>query len=108
MESFFPPERLAPLRGFYETRIDGSYYVDTFAVGEKFRRRGIGTALLNGALNRARAGGYRSISLIVLAANGGARAFYGKNGFERVREIPLGPMPGVAYEAGALLMEASL
>ena len=63
MEFLFPEERLTPLRTFYETRIEGSYYIDTFAVLEAFRRTGIGTSLLNGARRRALQNGHESLSL---------------------------------------------
>lgn len=106
MESFLPPERLAPLRQFFESRVEGSFYVDTFAVSEIYRRRGVGTALMEGVRDRARSSGFESICLIVLAANTGGRTFYEQNGFAEVRPVPLGPMPGVAYEQGALLLEA--
>ncbi|MCG8509131.1 MAG: GNAT family N-acetyltransferase [Rhodospirillales bacterium] len=108
IESFLPPERLDPLREFFNSRVEDSYYIDTFAVSEKYRRQGIGTALLNGAKDRGRKAGFESICLIALAANTGGRAFYERNGFREVRPVPLGPMPGVAYEEGALLMKAPL
>jgi ribosomal protein S18 acetylase RimI-like enzyme len=55
------------------------------AVVPSARGHGIGSALLDGLMARARAEGHRSISLAVDASNAGAIALYERHGFVRVR-----------------------
>jgi len=56
------------------------------AVVPNRRGHGIGDALLNALLERARADGYRALSLAVEAGNDALLGFYEKHGFERVHE----------------------
>jgi ribosomal protein S18 acetylase RimI-like enzyme len=51
------------------------------AVGEEFRGRGVGRALLDGAVAEARARGARRLTLRVLAPNEPARRLYESAGF---------------------------
>ena len=51
------------------------------AVDEALQRRGIGRALVEGALDAARERGMRRVTLRVLAPNAGARALYASCGF---------------------------
>ena len=57
----------------------------TIAVVPSMRGKGIGGELLEGLLDRARAGGYAQISLSV-QRDSDQEAFYARHGFERVRE----------------------
>lgn len=54
------------------------------AVVPNVRGKGVGTALLTSLLERARADGYRAISLSVDRANAGAVELYERYGFEQV------------------------
>lgn len=56
------------------------------AVVPNRRGHGIGDALMNALLERARADGYRALSLAVEAGNDALLGFYEKHGFERVHE----------------------
>ena len=56
------------------------------AVAEPLLLQGIGSALLDTLLARAREAGYPSISLSVDRNNGGAIELYERHGFERVGE----------------------
>jgi ribosomal protein S18 acetylase RimI-like enzyme len=56
------------------------------AVVPNARGKGIGTALLDALLERARIDGYPTISLSVDRANAGAIELYERYGFERVEE----------------------
>jgi ribosomal protein S18 acetylase RimI-like enzyme len=56
------------------------------AVVPSARGKGVGSALLDALLERARADGYRAISLAVDRNNAGAIGLYQRHGFERVRE----------------------
>ncbi len=57
-------------------------YVGDLVVGSRFRRVGVGAALINACEERAKAAGQRWIRLSVLAANSGSRAFYNKCGYQ--------------------------
>jgi len=58
--------------------------IDNLAVAEKWRRQGIGEALLKSSLSQASGLGARAATLEVRAANATARAFYEKEGFTLV------------------------
>jgi ribosomal protein S18 acetylase RimI-like enzyme len=56
------------------------------AVAETFRRRGVGRALLEGLIARARSDGFDAMSLSTLENTSGAR-LYASFGFRKVREF---------------------
>jgi ribosomal-protein-alanine N-acetyltransferase len=58
--------------------------IDNLAVSERWRRQGIGRALLKSALSMAARLGARTATLEVRAANASARLFYEKEGFTPV------------------------
>ena len=58
--------------------------IDNLAVAERWRRRGIGEALLKSALSQASGLGARTATLEVRSANAAARVFYEKEGFSPV------------------------
>jgi len=59
----------------------GDWYVCVLATLEKFRGRGIGSALLEDAEARARERGAGALSLLVAEGNAPARSLYAKHGF---------------------------
>lgn len=61
---------------------EGSAEVAATYVDPGCWRRGVGGALLRGALGELREGGWEEATLWVFAANGRARSFYGTFGFE--------------------------
>ncbi len=63
-------------------------HVVTLDVHPSYRRRNLGTALLEELLNRFSRAGAREARLEVSTANTGAIAFYRKLGFRRRRRIP--------------------
>jgi ribosomal protein S18 acetylase RimI-like enzyme len=83
----------------YEPPAD-SLYVDGLTTDARFRRRGVATALLGAADERARALGLRSLALDTAASNTGAQALYEGAGFHVAERIePSPPIPGiVCYE----------
>jgi [ribosomal protein S18]-alanine N-acetyltransferase len=58
--------------------------IDNLAVAERWRRRGIGGALLKSALSQASGLGARAATLEVRSTNATARVFYEKEGFTPV------------------------
>ena len=59
-------------------------WIDQIVVDEKHRRKGIGQALLDYIVDKAKTKGYWKISLIVSASDTAAIAFYEKYGFQAV------------------------
>jgi ribosomal-protein-alanine N-acetyltransferase len=70
----------------------------TLAVLPPWRRRGVGGALLDAAMDGARAGGACTMFLEAAADNAAALALYGSRGFERVglRKKYYGDVDGIA------------
>ena len=73
-------------------------YIDALATDERFRRRGVGVALLDAAADRARGLGLRRLALDTGAANAPARALYESYGFRLGGEIPpTGAIPAIVF-----------
>lgn len=71
------------------------YYISLIVVDERMRGKGVGSFLMNHAIESAKAEGCRAILLDVDGANDSARALYGKFGFEPSgRSTFPGPYPG--------------
>ena len=67
-------------------------------VGEKFRRRGAGLALMKTVMSDAREAGYRQLALDTLPSMESAMRLYKKLGFMQVNE----PGPGVLLDPNRL------
>jgi ribosomal protein S18 acetylase RimI-like enzyme len=65
-----------------------AWYVDALAVAPEARRRGVARALLDQAVERARAAGCAVVALDTDLDNAGAQALYEGAGFARGVEIP--------------------
>ena len=70
--------------------------IKALTVDPRFRRRGIGRALLDAAIERARAEGVRKLTLRVLGHNTPARALYAACGF-----VEEGDLRGLFFLDGA-------
>jgi ribosomal protein S18 acetylase RimI-like enzyme len=68
-----------------------SFYVDSLATAERFRRRGVAAALLAAAERGARERGLPSVALDTRESNSGARALYDRLGYEVTAEVPASP-----------------
>lgn len=79
-------ERLA---GFVAARLSADeIHINNVAVRAKYRRRGVGGALLAAALEQGKQGGARRAFLEVRAGNVAAQALYAQQGFEIVGRRP--------------------
>jgi len=67
---------------------EGTAYVPEIAVDPTRQRQGIGTALLDGLLERTKAPGVDEIRLTVHADDERAREFYRTNGFSVATRLP--------------------
>ena len=70
-----------PFLSFMQQHDDDEWYVTAVSVKEGMRGRGVGAALLEDAVSRARALGKRSIALDDDKKNAGARRLYEQHGF---------------------------
>jgi ribosomal protein S18 acetylase RimI-like enzyme len=74
----------------------GSLYVDALATEERFRRRGVGRALLAEAARQAAAAGLQFVALDTAASNEAAQALYEAEGFRVTERRPArGKVPGI-------------
>jgi len=71
---------MARQQWFLGAYVEGDFYVQGFAVDEAFRRRGIGTLLMDAMEGRAASSGSRRLILNVDAKNEGARRLYDRRG----------------------------
>jgi ribosomal-protein-alanine acetyltransferase len=79
-----PSKRDLPLIAFLIANHLGSEWeLENVVVESTFRRKGVGTRLLNELLTRARATNSESVLLEVRESNQAARALYAKWGFEQ-------------------------
>ncbi|MCP4137076.1 MAG: GNAT family N-acetyltransferase [bacterium] len=102
--SLVPQERLDHIMEVFTKTVPGSLYIDALCVDEQYRGRGIGTALLSSARDRARDEGYNSLSLIVMAHNERALSVYKKFGFKTVDTVAVKPHELIPQEGGAYLV----
>jgi ribosomal-protein-alanine N-acetyltransferase len=80
-----PVNPVNPIIGLFsgEVVVD-ELQIDNLAVAERWRRQGIGGALLKSALSQASGLGARAATLEVRSTNATARVFYEKEGFRPV------------------------
>lgn len=82
------PAMFVPLQEL-ENLAPGTWYVNVLAVEPEFRGRGLGTRLLALADERAAALGKAGLSVIVSAANSGARRLYERCGYRERATRPM-------------------
>lgn len=85
-------ERLRALKNDPSITLDketdeDEFYIDTLSVSPQYGRRGVGSALMKAARERARERGYGKISLAVVTTNHGAHALYLRSGYVKDKEI---------------------
>jgi len=86
----------APLFRILETIGDDDFYLLAIAIDEEARRKGVGSALMDSAEERARAGRAARLSLDVSAENGGACRLYERRGMTVESRWPKRlPIPGL-------------
>ena len=79
---------LAPLWRILETVPEGDFYLQAIAVDPELRGAGIGSLLLEDAVERGTRNGSARLTLDVAAGNDGARRLYARKGFEESSEWP--------------------
>jgi len=79
---------LAPLWRILETVPEGDFYLQAIAVDPELRGAGIGSLLLDDAVERGTLNGSARLTLDVAARNNGARRLYARRGFAESSEWP--------------------
>lgn len=108
MIGFFPNERLEHLGDFYSSHVPDSWFLDALGVDETYRKKGIGTRLIELTKERAKHNGYGILSLIAFADNLPALALYKVHGFRVVKEINLEGNEFIPHHDGCLLLKSSI
>jgi ribosomal protein S18 acetylase RimI-like enzyme len=87
---------LAPLFRVLETIADDDFYILAIAIDRELRGKGVGSALMDAAEERARASHSRRLSLDVSAKNEGAYRLYERRGMTVESQWPKRlPLPGL-------------
>ena len=103
-----PSDRLYHLRDFFSTRIDNSWFIDSFGVEPLFQGLGIGTRLLELTMEKARKEGFSLLSLMVFQDNEDALRLYRSKGFKEIKKVPLNRHSLIPHDGGCFLMERNL
>ena len=102
-----PPERLAHFAPINETMDWESFYLSSIAVFPSDRGHGVGHALLEGVLTKARQLGFQDVNLHFWEGNDIAHRLYERHGFVVVQTATLTPHSKFA-ETRSLLMRCEL
>lgn len=90
-------DRLTLLAPLQQARVEGSLFLAALCVARRWRRRGIGTTLIEAVKARARALGRPRVSALVTTRNDAARSLLRREGFAVSRVVSLAPdtrLPG--------------
>jgi ribosomal protein S18 acetylase RimI-like enzyme len=108
MESLIPDERLKRIHENYSARVKGSWYLDSLAVSPKYKKRGIGSSLLDQTKKRGLNKGHDILSLTVFKDNKPAYRLYRKHGFVVERKVYEEVTEQSSHEGECVLMKCEL
>lgn len=103
-----PKDRIDPVRPLFEEGVPDSFYINTLAVDEAARGKGVGSLLLDFAVELARSSDCDSLTLHAWGDNEVALSLYRAYGFEELEKIYLPKTAALAHEAPMLLLKHSL
>jgi ribosomal protein S18 acetylase RimI-like enzyme len=99
-----PQERVQILDPIDQAQDWESFLINGVAVRPSHRRQGIGTRLMEWAVEQARAGGFARLTMDVWEDNAAAQALCEKVGFRVQTRIEVAEHPGLSHTCGSLLM----
>ncbi len=99
-----PPDRVQILDPIDQAQDWESFLINGVAVRPQHRQQGIGTRLVEMAIEQARAGSFARLSANVWADNVAARALFESQGFAVQIRVEIPPHTGLAHVGGSLLM----
>lgn len=98
------PETDPVLRPYAELEAPGSLYISGVALFPEYRNLGIGSRLMDAAMQTARERDVPKLSLIAFEQNEGSWRLYLRLGYDVVDQRPVVPHPLIRYTGNALLM----
>jgi GNAT superfamily N-acetyltransferase len=105
--SLFHGERLAYISDFNEVQDWGSMLLSSIAVAPHYQNQGIGTELLDRAIEHTHRNGLDRLSLHVWADNAIAQNFFTRRGFKAIGGADILPHPRLKHSGGTILMNRS-
>lgn len=108
MKTFFSPEKLDWLKDSLSVKIKEGLYINLLAVNKSYRKKGIGTKLINYVKNKAKQQNISLLSLMVWSDNITAIEFYKNQGFQEVKHISIKFHPLMPHYGGMKLMQCVL
>jgi ribosomal protein S18 acetylase RimI-like enzyme len=99
-----PQDRVQILDPIDQAQDWESFLVNSVAVRPAHRRQGIGTRLMEMAIEQARAGVFARLTANVWADNVAARALFESQSFSVETQVEVPPHPALAHFGGSLLM----
>ncbi|MBO6678719.1 N-acetyltransferase [Parvibaculum sp.] len=106
--SILPKDRIDPARPLFERQLPDSFYINTLAVDEAVRGRGVGSLLLDFASELARSSGCDSLTLHAWGDNDAALSLYRAYGFQELERIELPKSAALTHGAPMLLLKCPL
>lgn len=99
-----PTGRREHIRSMLQMQDWGSMFLNAIVVGERCRRNGVGSQLVDWSEIRAREAGLDRLSLHVWADNTAALKFFRAKGFVALRVAAVAPHPRLPHLGGSILM----
>lgn len=106
--SVIPRERLDPVLPLFNAHLPNSLYINTLAVDESARGKGVGGLLLDFAGELARGANCESLTLHAWGDNANALNLYTSKGFECVEQIKIPSSQMLQHSEPMLLLKCSL
>ena len=107
-KALVPSDRLLLLAEFFSSRVEESLLLDSIYVDKQFRGQGIGSALIELTKQKARDGGYKQLSLMVMNENMSARRAYERSMFTIVKHIKVEEHPLIPNKGGIYLLVSAV
>lgn len=91
IQALVPTKRLAILQPIYDSKVQGSYYVNALAVHPRVRRNSIGSTLFQFCEDMAVALGYDCVSAHIWQSDSGVQNALSKLGYCEVEKVAIKP-----------------
>lgn len=107
-KALVPSRRVAPLAELLESRLPGSFYINTVAVMPEARGKGLARMLVETAIEVAAQKGFDEISLHAWIDNAAAQRLYAGLGFAEIARIDVPQTRHLAHAAPIVLMRTTV
>lgn len=103
LQSLLPQARLDPMTALLASKVPDSWYLNSLAVADVFRGRGLARLLVGCCGDLAVEAGQSQLSLHVWSDNAAAIGLYRELGFDEVERVPVS-LRGVRNRAGEMIL----